>query len=98
VIFRHPKVVDFLLKNGRVATMRTWKYKPGQIVVIKTDSGTFRGRIVDVVPNTPENRLKFYKMSGFDNVDEWLMEAIKLHKRIPRYIVVVQINSHRPYL
>jgi len=86
-------VIDSLLKNGIVATMRTWKYKPGQIVVIRTDRGTFRGRIVDVVPNTLENRMKLYRISGFDSADEWLMEAVKLHKKIPSYIVVVQIVS-----
>jgi len=91
VIFRHPKVVGFLLKHGIVATMRTYRYRQGQIVVIKTDRGTFRGRIVDVVPNTLENRMKLYKISGFDSPDEWLAEATKLHKRIPRYIVVVRI-------
>jgi len=81
------------LKHGIVATMRTWKYKPGQIVVIKTDRGAFKGKVVDVVPNTAENRQKLYRISGFDSPNEWLMEAIKLHKKIPRYIVVVQIAS-----
>jgi len=51
-----------------------------------------KAKIVDVVLNTPENRLRFYRMGGFDSLDEWLMEAIKLHKKIPRYIVVVQMD------
>jgi len=72
--------------------MRTYRYQLGQFVVIKTDRGTLKGKIVDVVLNTPENRLRFYRMGGFDSLDEWLMEAIKLHRKIPRYIVVVQMD------
>jgi len=92
VIFRHSKVVDFLLKNGIVATMRNYKYEMKRRVVIRTPKGVFYGRIIDVVPNTSENRLRFYKISGFRTPEEWLTEAIELHGRLPRYIVVVQIN------
>jgi len=75
VIFRHPKVVDFLLKNGIMATMRNYKYEVNRRVLIRTPKGVFYGSIIDVVPNTPENRLRFYRISCFDNPDEWLLEA-----------------------
>jgi len=93
MIFRHPKAVQQLLKNGVVATMRSYKYEANRKVLIKTPEGVFYGVIIDVAPNTPENRAKFYRLSGFDSPDEWLLEAVKLHKRIPRYIVIVQIAS-----
>lgn len=91
MIFRHPKAVEQLLKNRVVATMRNYKYEVGRRVLIKTHRGVFYGRIIDVVPNTPENILKFYKISGFGTPEEWLMEAIKLHGRLPKYIVIVQM-------
>jgi len=93
VIFRHPKAVQQLFRDKIVATMRTYRYKPGQFVIIKTIYGVFRGKVVDVIPNTLENRVKLYRISGFDDPEKWLMEAIKLHKKIPRYIVVVQMIS-----
>jgi len=92
MIFRHHKAVEQLLKNRVVATMRNYRYGVNRKVLIKTPKGMFYGMIIDVIPNTPENRLRFYRISGFDNPDEWLAEAIKLHKRIPRYIVIVQID------
>ena len=61
MIFKYPKAVKHLFNNGIVATMRTYRYKPNQRVFIKTTHRTFRGRIVDVAPNTLENRLKFYR-------------------------------------
>jgi len=93
MIFRHPKAVEQLLKNGVVATMRNYRYEVNRRVLIRTPRGVFYGRIIGVVPNTAENRQKLYRISGFDSPDEWLAEAAKLHKRIPRYIVVVQIVS-----
>jgi len=71
--------------------MRNCRYEVGRRVLIRTPKGVFYGRIINVVPNTSENRLKFYKISGFGTPEEWLMEAIKLHGRLPRYIVIVQI-------
>jgi len=91
MIFRHPKVVEHLIRNRIVATMRNYKYEANRKVLIKTPKGVFRGRIVDVVPNTPENRAKLYRISGFNSPDEWLAEALKLHRCFPKYIVVVQI-------
>jgi len=93
VIFRHPKALRQLITSGIVATMRSFRYKKGQSVVIKTESGKLKGRIIEVVPNTPENRIKYYKLSGFETPEEWLAEAVKMHKKTPKYIVVVELGG-----
>jgi len=89
VIFRHPRAVEQLLRSGVVATMRSYRYRPGQVVRVRTPQGVFRGVVMAVYPNTPENRLELYALSGFNSPGEWLAEAIGLHGGIPRYIVVV---------
>jgi len=91
MIFRHPRAVEQLVRFGVVATMRTYRYRPGQGVLIRIPGRVLRGRVAGVMPNTPENRLKYYMLSGFDSPDLWLAEALKLHSRIPDWIVIVEV-------
>jgi len=101
--FDNDKAFDFLMKNGIVATMRMNRkvkiggryadmYVKGAIVVITRNGRRVgKGIIVDVVPNTEENRQRYVCISGFQSVEEWMQEAKRLHVRLPNSIVVVKL-------
>ena len=84
------RVASFFLEKGVVATMRSFKYTPGIVVKVKTPYGVYKGMITGVFENTDRTRARFLEISGFDNVDEWLETATKLHGRVPPWIVVVR--------
>jgi len=92
MIFRHPKAIKQLLERGEVATLRNYPYKPNTYVRIKIIQGGktryYKGYIWNVIENPNDAILSLYaKVSGFDNSVEWLLEAIKLHGKKPRYLV-----------
>lgn len=94
--FDYGNVVRFLLSNGVVATLRTFSYKPGQRVMIKHGGrilGT--GRIVDVLPATPENIRKYTIISGWKTPKEWILKARFAHGRIPDKIVIVVVDREK---
>jgi len=104
VRFDSDKAFSFLMTHGVVATMRMQRrvkignrysdlYVRGMIVAI-TRSGKIvaKGVILDVVPNTRENREKYVKISGFESVEEWEAEARRMHGgRLPNSIVVIRL-------
>jgi len=91
------------MKHGVVATMRmnrkvriggryTDLYARGMIVIITRNGKRIaKGIILDVLPNTRENRKKYVSISGFETVEEWEREARRLHGRLPNAIVVVKL-------
>ena len=90
--FDNSRAFNHLVKRGIVATMRAGKfYKRGRVVKITRHNKIVgRGVIIDVVPNTRENRGKYLDISGFDSVEEWEEEARQLYKgRLPDCIVIV---------
>jgi len=96
MIFKSSKALNFLLENGKVATMRDYPYRVNQTVYIKRVEGISRrtvakARIEKVVLNNTTNRIKYFAMSGFSSPEEWLEEAISLNKKIPRYIIVLRL-------
>jgi len=92
MMFKSKRALDFLLRNGIVATMRNTKYRLGQVVRINRE---LCGVIIEIHDNTRANRGKFVKISGFNTVEEWENEARKLHKgKLPRRIYIVKLLSH----
>jgi len=101
--FDSEKAFSFLMKNGIVATMRMNRrvrignrysdlYVRGMIVwITRNGKKIARGLIVDVLPNTEENRKKYVSISGFESVGEWEKEAMRLYGRIPNAIVIVKL-------
>jgi len=88
MIFRNKKALEQLLKNGVVATMRTYRYKEGIKILI---NGEYIGIVERVVPNNTETQKKYVNISGFSSVDEWKKTAEELHGRTPLFIVVVRL-------
>jgi len=101
--FDSDKTFDFLMRNGVIATMRMQRkvwiggrytdlYIKGMIVIITRNGKRIgKGIILNVVPNTLENREKYVSISGFETVEEWEKEARRLHRRIPNVIVVLKM-------
>jgi len=101
--FDSDKAFSFLMEHGIVATMRVNRkvrigsrygdlYVKGMIVnIVRNGKRVARGIIVDVAPNTPENRERYLPISGFQTIEEWVQEARRLHGRLPNSIVVVRL-------
>jgi len=89
--FRCRKALRQLLENGVVATMRMYRYEPQTEVLV---NGRYRCRVVDVYEASEDNMEKLVGVSGFDSVEEWLQEAIRLHRgRRPKWILVVTTDN-----
>jgi len=74
-----------------VASMRNFGYRKGQHVwITRRGKRICKAIIVDVYENNEENRRKLLPISGFENVKEWVEAATKLHRKMPKYIVVVK--------
>jgi len=82
MIFNSPIVQKYILSGVTlVATIRKkGHYRVGQRVVIKVNDKRIYGRIIVVVPLTPFSLNKYVVYSGFENVEEWVKEAKRLHK------------------
>jgi len=102
--FDSDRAYKQLVEHGIVATMRfnrrvrvgklyTQLYVKGVVVRITRRGRTIgKGMIVDVLPNTRENREKLVYLSGFSTVEEWEEEARKLYDgRLPNTILVVKL-------
>ena len=96
MIFKSSKALSFLLENGKVATMRDYPYRVNQTVYVKMVEGIDRKTVAKaviekVVLNNTTNRIKYFDISGFSSPEEWLEEAISIHKKIPRYIIILRL-------
>jgi len=92
-VFTRHTVIMQVLKHRKIAVMRRRRHKEGQAVLIETYGMVIRGRVVEVVQNTAENRARLYEISGFKDPEVWLEEMVKLYGHHPRYIVVIAIDS-----
>ena len=96
--------LSFYLKNvflvlklkGRVATMRMFPKPLNEVIecrYIENDRviETIKCKIVEIVEKPDVNTLaKYLDISGFENVEDWIRAAKKLHKRMPRYLLIVE--------
>ena len=85
LIFKSKKALDFLLKHGEVITFRLHERKAGKDWITDRRGGK---KIADVEvvlleeTKTPHDFNKFQQYvdkSGFDSIEEWLSEIIKLN-------------------
>jgi len=96
MIFKSFKALSFLLENGKVATMRDYPHRVNQTIYVQMPEGISRrtiakAKIEKVVLNNTMNRIKYFDISGFSSPEEWLEEAIRLNKKIPRYIIILKL-------
>ena len=93
-----PRVVRVMLERGRLATLRTYPYRAGSNVIVKYTAGLEERRVKalveEVIENpSPEVLEEYLDISGFDSAKEWWLTAVSLHKREPRYLVVLSLQS-----
>ena len=82
MIFNSPKVQKYILSGARfVATIRkSGYYHIGKWVVIRVGDKWFDGQVIAVEPVTPLTLRHYVRYSGFGSIEEWITEAMKLHK------------------
>jgi len=99
MIFTHPKVIKYIVTNYNednvspltVATIRRYMYNEGQRIRVRIDNIGEGDAIVRKIVSL-RDAIDYVKYSGFDTVDEWIDEAMRLHKRKSRlHIVVIDI-------
>jgi hypothetical protein len=89
--FNSDKAYKQLL-TGRVATMRSFLYRVGHnIRLYRHRKYIGLGRVCAVLTNKKSYREKLVKDSGFNTVEEWEKEAIRLHGKLPYYIICVKL-------
>ncbi len=99
MIFDSPSVQKHILSGASVvATIRRkGYYKVGKRVIVKVGDKKFYGKVIAIAPLTPFSLSEYADYSGFQSVEEWIVEAERLHKaRIDPNkfeIIVVEVNS-----
>jgi len=76
-----------------VATLRTGRFKVGQVVDVLECGRHHRGyaEVVEVREASWRNVETYWRLSGFNSPEEWWDQALKLHGRRPRVIVFLQL-------
>ena len=81
--FDSERARDYLLRHGRVYTLRTW-YSPRQVGALAISGGKPIGLVsislIGAVPLDSEVLAKYVGESGFGSVDEWVEEFKGLNK------------------
>jgi len=99
MIFTHPKVIKYIVTNYKkdnvspltVATIRRYMYNEGQRIHVRIGNIGEGDAIVRKIVSL-RDAIDYVKYSGFDTVNEWIDEAMRLHKRKSRlHIVVIDI-------
>ena len=82
MIFNSSVVQKYILNGAKVvATIRkSGYYRLGQRVVMKVGDRRFYGKVIAIAPITPFSLSEYVDYSGFQNVEEWIVEAERLHK------------------
>ncbi len=82
MIFNSFTVQKYILNGANaVSTIRRkGYYKVGQRVIVKVGDKRFYGKVVAIAPLTPFSLSEYVDYSGFQSVEEWIMEAERLHK------------------
>jgi len=94
--FEHDRVCKFLLKNGVIATLRTYPYerKVNESIIVNIKGRKFRAKIDKVIKNPTLSDLRRYVLfSGFSSTEEWLKTAISLHRTTPTRLVIVKLEG-----
>jgi len=87
--FESERAFKQLMERGFVATMRGYK-KLGRVVIKHRGVVDGRGFVLGCLANTPDARRMLLPLSGFSSVEEWELEARRLHGRLPPFIVLVK--------
>ena len=82
MIFNSPIVQKYILRGVKlVATIRkSGYYYIGKRVTMKVGDKVFYGRVIAIKPITPITLSQCVDYSGFENVEQWMYEAERLHK------------------
>ena len=99
--FTHPKVIEYIINNYykvtplRVTTIRSHYYNKGKRIKVYV-CGYGIGDAIVVKTDKLRNAVLYVQYSGFDNVDEWINEASRLHKyKRNLQVVVIDIIDFR---
>ena len=94
------RAFEQLMKHGRLATFRRYRYREGQVVRVY-HKGKYVGRAVveDVMYSEgllflrDEVLQEVVRLSGFSSLEEWINEARKLNKSesVPPYLVIIKL-------
>jgi hypothetical protein len=82
MIFNSPTVQKYIVSGANiVATIRRkGYYRVGKRVILKVGDKKFYGKVIAIAPLTPFSLSEYADYSGFESVEEWIMEAERLHK------------------
>jgi len=82
MIFNSPTVQKHILSGASVvATIRRkGYYRVGKRVIVKVGDKRFYGKVIAIAPITPFSLSEYADYSGFQSVEEWVVEAERLHK------------------
>ena len=82
MIFDSPTVQKYIVSGANVvATIRRkGYYRVGKRVIVKVGDKRFYGKVIAIAPLAPFSLSEYADYSGFQNVEEWIMEAERLHK------------------
>jgi len=82
MIFNSTTVQKYILNGAKlVATIRKkGYYRVGKRVIVKVGDKRFYGRVIAIAPVTPFSLSQYADYSGFESVEEWAVEAERLHK------------------
>lgn len=86
--FNNEKALNQFLSKGLVATLREYPYKTGDNIII---NHKYRAKIKNSILKPTYATIRHHVwISGFNSVQEWITIAMTLHKKMPRYLVVVE--------
>jgi hypothetical protein len=84
MLFRDPKVVEFLLTRPKYfATIRRWNYHEGKIIKLRLIRNNLiiygKAKILEVKKYDISILKRYLKYSGFETVEDWVETATRLH-------------------
>jgi len=100
--FYLENVFNTLLTKGKVATLRIAKPDSEYVIAKFIRNGkviqSIKCKVINVInlePYIKNNKLyellsQYIDISGFENVNIWLYTAKKLHKAIPKYLIILE--------
>jgi len=100
--FYLENVFNTLITKGKVATLRIAKPSSNYVIAQFIKNGSIkcliRCRVINVIdlePYVKNGKLhellnQYINISGFENVNHWLYTAKKLHKAIPKYLIILE--------
>ena len=91
-----PEVVEAMLRNRRLATLRNYPYKKGRNIIVSYPEGSgvkrVRAVVEDVIEGpSPDTLEKYLSISGFSTREDWWSTAKALHGSDPRFLVILRL-------